>query len=348
MPAAIGTRATIVPTLVPMDIDMKQAAINKIREFCQKMNTLCVRAQKDDAYAVASALAMDSGLFMLYKSDTSIEGQSKAANVEELLNSVKNYVEERHHEMFEEMQADGQIADGVELSESDLPPVLLNDFLENVSLLSAVDVDDDEDGSNKVALMTVHSSKGLEFPYVFVAGMEENIFPSGGFLASDTEIEEERRLAYVGITRAKKRLYLSNATSRMLFGRTERSRSSRFLAEIPDNLIELKNEPISFSSYASGRFGGFGGSFATDRPVYPSGSAQTGSRDYNQRSSFTKHISNNNSQQYAIGHRVRHKAFGEGLIISAVPMANDVMLEIAFDKVGTKRIMSNFAKLEII
>ena len=130
------------------------------------------------------------------------------------------------------MQADGQIADGVELSESDLPPVLLNDFLENVSLLSAVDVEDDEDGSNKVALMTVHSSKGLEFPYVFVAGMEENIFPSGGFLASDTEIEEERRLFYVAMTRAKKILQLAFAQTRTRNGKHESNSPSRFVREI--------------------------------------------------------------------------------------------------------------------
>jgi len=216
---------------------LKQAAIAKIRTFCQMMNGFCVRAVKEDAYAVASAIAMDSGLYMFYKSDTSIEGQSRTSNIEELLNSVKNYTEERHNEMFEEMQADGQVAEGVELAESDLPPVTLNDFLENVSLLSAVDVEEDEDSSNKVALMTVHSSKGLEFPYVFVAGMEENIFPSGGYLASETEIEEERRLFYVAMTRAKKELQLAFAQTRTRNGKHESNSPSRFVREIDVRFI---------------------------------------------------------------------------------------------------------------
>ena len=166
---------------------LKSPAIKKIREFCEMMSRLSVRAHKEDAYAVASAIAMDSGIFIHYKSDTSIEGQARMANVEELLNSVKTYIDERHNEMFEEMQAEGEVTDGVELTAEDMPVVTLNDYLENVSLLSAVDVEDEDGGNNKISLMTVHSSKGLEYPYVFVTGMEENIFPSGGFLASESE-----------------------------------------------------------------------------------------------------------------------------------------------------------------
>ena len=110
---------------------LKAPAVKKIREFCEMMDKLAVRAHKDDAYAVASAIAMESGIFMLYKSDASIEGQARAANVEELLNGVKTYVEEKQNEIFEEMQAEGQVAEGVELAASDLPAVLLIDYLEN-------------------------------------------------------------------------------------------------------------------------------------------------------------------------------------------------------------------------
>ena len=124
---------------------LKAPAVKKIREFCEMMNRLCLRVQKDDAYTVATALAMESGLLMFYKSDTSIEGQARTANIEELLNSVKSYIEERHNEMFEEMQAEGEIAEGVELTAADLPVVTLGEYLENVSLLSAVDVEDDEE-----------------------------------------------------------------------------------------------------------------------------------------------------------------------------------------------------------
>ena len=367
---------------------LKQAAINKIREFCQKMNTLCVRAQKDDAYAVATALAMDSGLFMLYKSDTSIEGQSKAANVEELLNSVKNYVEERHHEIFEEMQADGQIADGVELSESDLPPVLLNDFLENVSLLSAVDVEDDEDGSNKVALMTVHSSKGLEFPYVFVAGMEENIFPSGGFLASDTEIEEERRLFYVAMTRAKKILQLAFAQTRTRNGKHESNSPSRFVREID---VRYVANPLTRDDddapAESGGSGGFwkkssGGSFKPGYQYGQSSRAEVVRRapagngpDYGRRDQtlrrepsygpgsapqpvrrpqpVPKRVSDVEFEatpilQLRAGQRIEHNRFGFGQIMEISGQATDLKAKIAFDDHGEKILLLKYAKIRVV
>ena len=139
--------------------------------------------------------------------------------------------------MFEEMQADGSVSEGAEITAADLPTVTLGDFLENVSLLSAVDMEDEEETSNKIALMTVHSSKGLEFPYVFVTGMEENLFPSGGFLATESEIEEERRLFYVAMTRAKKAVVFSFASTRMRNGKHESNSPSRFVREVDPQYI---------------------------------------------------------------------------------------------------------------
>ena len=227
---------------------LKPAAIRKIREFCDMVARLCLRSNKEDAYTVAAATAMDSGLLMFYKSDTSIEGQSRTANVEELLNSIRIFIEEKHNEYMEEMQAEGMVGDGIELTASDLPVVTLGDYLENVSLLSAVDVSDDE-SSNKIALMTVHSSKGLEFPYVFVAGMEENIFPSGGFLASESEVEEERRLFYVAMTRAKKVLQLSFSSTRTRNGKHESNSPSRFIKEVD---MQYVANPLSDDSDNAG------------------------------------------------------------------------------------------------
>ncbi len=245
---------------------LKPAAIQKIKAFCEMLGTLCVRSQKEDAYTVATAIAMESGLLLHYKSDTSIEGQARTANVEELLNSVKNYIEEKQSEMFEEMQAEGLVGEGVELTAADLPVVTLGDFLENVSLLSAVDLEDEEDSNNKIALMTVHSSKGLEFPYVYVAGMEENIFPSGGTLASEMEIEEERRLFYVAMTRAKKAVSLSFAQTRMRNGKHESNSPSRFVREVDSQYIanpltsvfgdEQDDEPRQGFGGGWNRFGG--------------------------------------------------------------------------------------------
>jgi DNA helicase-2/ATP-dependent DNA helicase PcrA len=242
---------------------LKAAAIKKIREFCDMMARLCLRSNTEDAYAVAAAIAMESGLYAFYKSDTSIEGQSRTANVEELLNSVKNYIEERQNELFEEMQAEGLVEDGVELSATDLPVVTLGDYLENVSLLSAVDVNDDENGTNRVALMTIHSSKGLEFPYVYVAGMEENIFPSGGFLASESEIEEERRLCYVAMTRAGKVLQFSFAATRTRNGKHESNSPSRFIREVDVKFISnpLTEDDVAGQEDNEPSFGGWGKRF---------------------------------------------------------------------------------------
>ena len=231
---------------------LKAAAIKKIRDFALMMSGFSSRVVNEDAHSVAVSLAADTGIYIMYKQDTSIEGQAKAANVEELLNGVKTFVEERHGEDFEQMQVDGDVEEGVELSAADLPVVTLADYLENVSLLSAADTAEGEDGedvNNKISLMTVHSSKGLEFPYVFVAGMEENLFPSGGSLASAQDVEEERRLFYVAMTRAKKCLQLTFASSRMRNGKHENNSPSRFIREIDtryiSNPLQVKDSEVA-------------------------------------------------------------------------------------------------------
>lgn len=136
----------------------------------------------------------------------------------------------------------------------------LGDFLENISLLSNVDVEDEEDTNNKIVLMTVHSAKGLEFPYVYVAGLEENLFPTGGMLASPADIEEERRLFYVAMTRAKKAVCLSFANTRMRNGKHESNSPSRFIKEIDSEYVAnpLRNDDFADST-TDDDFPGFGG-----------------------------------------------------------------------------------------
>ena len=250
MAAAVEYKTSLFKAAFAEDLErfgLKAPAIKKIREFCYMVDKVAVRIPKEDAYAVASAIAMESGIYLSYKSDTSIEGQARVANIDELLNSVKSYIEERHSEMFEEMQAEGEITEGAEITASDMPVVTLNDYLENVSLLSAVDVEEGEDDNNKISLMTVHSSKGREYEYGYVVGMEENIFPSGGFLASESEIEEERRLFYVAMTRAKKALGLSFTQTRMRHGKTESNSPSRFVREIEKQYIQNPGALVSDS-----------------------------------------------------------------------------------------------------
>lgn len=351
---------------------LKAAAIKKIREFCEMMSRLSVRAHKEDAYAVASAIAMDSGIFIHYKSDTSIEGQARMANVEELLNSVKAYIDERHNEMFEEMQAEGEVAEGVELTSEDLPAVTLNDYLENVSLLSAVDVEDEDGGNNKISLMTVHSSKGLEYPYVFVTGMEENIFPSGGFLATETEIEEERRLFYVAMTRAKKVLALSFAQTRMRNGKHESNSPSRFVKEVdqkyimnPLSAVSDDDEPRQsfagvwkkqpFASRSGYQYG------QSSRPVVekrtpartPDPRPVSAPRPLSRPQPVPKRVPDSEFVptpilQLKAGQRIEHNRFGYGKIVEISGAVTDLKAKIQFDEHGEKILLLKYAKIRAV
>ena len=365
---------------------LKAAAIKKIREFCKMMMEFTVRSSREDAYKVAASLSLDSGLYAFFKMDNSIESQAKAANIDELLNSVKSYVEERNNDYFEEMQADGQIGEGVELTDADFPVVTLPEYLENVSLLSAVDVEEDEDSANRIALMTVHSSKGLEFPYVYVAGMEENLFPSGGFMASENDIEEERRLFYVAMTRAEKSVQLSFATTRMRHGKTESNAPSRFIREIDSRYIvnplpSGKDEDMDNGSttsfrgrqhdgYPSGsRYGAGQGAISRTRPESripgPAQASYVSARQGQtpqqkpgittfRRPNVAAPVRVPDSEfvptpilQLRAGQRVEHNRFGYGKILEIIGNSTDLKARIAFDDFGEKILVLKYAKIRV-
>ena len=381
--AAVEHKTSLFKAAFADDLEtfgLKLPAIKKIREFCEMMGKLCMRTQKEDAYTVAAALAMESGLLMFYKSDTSIEGQSRTANVEELLNSVKNYIEEKQSEYFEELQAEGMLGEGVELTAADLPVVTLNDYLENVSLLSAVDVEDDENGNNKVTLMTVHSSKGLEFPYVYVTGLEENIFPSGGFLASETEIEEERRLFYVAVTRAKKHVSLAFASTRTRNGKHESNSPSRFVREIDPKYISnplTKDDLEDTPKDTFGRWGmrgsgrneyGRSGAVRTEKSMSGMQSRPFGTSSPKPAVSPARRsepIPVRRPQaaaprvpdadfeptpilQLKAGQRIEHNRFGFGQIVEISGNPADLKAKIAFDQHGEKILILKYAKIRVV
>jgi DNA helicase-2/ATP-dependent DNA helicase PcrA len=327
---------------------------------------------REDAYDVAAAVAMQSGLLAFYKADNSIEGQSRVANIEELMNYVKAYVEERQNEMFEEMQAEGTVAEGVELAASDLPVVTLGDFLENISLLSAVDMEDEEDSNNKVALMTVHSSKGLEFPYVFVVGMEENIFPSGGWMASESEIEEERRLFYVAMTRAKKAVAFSFTQTRMRNGKHESNSPSRFLYEIDSSYVanplvkEREGGEVRRQSFSSWKKDG-GSSRPSSNTYGQSSRPEVVRRPQQplQRRPDPAPVPVRRPQTVPVrvpdadfeptpilelraGQRVEHNRFGFGKIIEITGNPADLKAKIAFDDHGEKILILKYAKIRVV
>ena len=349
---------------------LKAAAIKKIREFCNMIGELAVRAQKEDAYEVAAALAMQSGLLMFYKSDNSIEGQSRTANVEELINSVKVCIEEKHNEYFEEMQAEGEVAEGVELTAADLPVVTLGEFLETTSLLSAVDMEDDEDSANKITLMTVHSSKGLEFPYVFVAGMEENIFPSGGWMASESEIEEERRLFYVAMTRAKKAVAFSFTQTRMRNGKHESNSPSRFIYEVDSQYIsnpltkereagEVKRESFgswkkeNYPSKPGYQYGKSSRPEVERRPSLQPVQPRTAPTPIRRPQPVAPRAVDANFEptpilQLRAGQRIEHNRFGFGQILEISGTPADLKAKIAFDDHGEKILILKYAKIRVV
>lgn len=204
----------------------------------------------------------------------------------------------------------------------------LSDFLEDVALITDIDsYNEDEDA---VVLMTLHSAKGLEFPVVFIPGMEEGIFPGNQSMYSDEDLEEERRLAYVGITRAKEKLYLVNAQQRMLYGQTSRNMPSRFLREIPASVTQ----DVSVKSYRTNT----ATAFRSAPAVRSSESAVKFGKVGNTAQKSTV--------DYKVGDTVLHKTFGTGTILTLQPMGNDVLMEVSFDKAGTKKMMANFARLE--
>ena len=356
--AAFDKKTTLFRAAFSDDLEnygLKQAATDRLRAFCNLISGFSARVPGDEAGELSVSIAVESGILGMYKADTSVEGQSKSANVEELLNSVKTFVEERKNEYFEEMLA-GSTED-MEITQADLPVVTLGDFLENVSLLSAVDVEDGEDSDNKVTLMTVHSSKGLEFPYVFITGLEENLFPSGGFLASESDIEEERRLFYVAVTRAEKAVWLTFSATRMRNGKHESNYPSRFIREIDSRYI--LNPLGSDDGDAAVRDSGHGGSSFAGRPVSrgfrtpapaPRSSGVTPFRKPAAAVPEERSAGFEPSpvMQLAVGQRVEHNRFGFGVIREISGNASDRRARILFDDFGEKNLMLNYAKIRIV
>ena len=295
-------------------------AYGKLKDFASLIDRLTERSDEMPIHEFFQLLVTETGYLASLEAQGD-EGKDRLDNVNEFASSILSYEKE-----------------------NDSPT--LSGFLEEIALIT--DMDREEEERDRVWLMTMHTAKGLEFPVVFLVGAEEGIFPgTQSIYGEKDDMEEERRLAYVGITRAKNRLYITHASSRMLFGRTERNMPSRFLSEIPDELIEKQESAFSYHAFsgfgkASGRsYGGTRDSFGFyEEPQKP--------RTAPSYAAKAKAAAPVKTAGFRVGQRVRHKAFGEGTVISAVAMGNDMMLQIAFDTVGTKKLMSNFAHLESV
>lgn len=211
----------------------------------------------------------------------------------------------------------------------------LSSFLEDVALVS--DIDSYNETDDAVVLMTLHSAKGLEFPVVFIPGMEEGIFPGNQSIYSEEDLEEERRLAYVGVTRAKEKLYLINARQRMLYGTTNRNMASRFIREIPLSVTE----DITMDNNIN-RSGGF---TSKNNAITQNNPNKVNTENAHKFGQVQAQAVNSNVD-YNVGDTVVHKAFGTGVILSKTAMGGDFLLEIAFDKAGTKKLMAKFSKIQ--
>ena len=345
------------------------ASINKVALYAQEQeisfyDALCV-AEQVPGLGKAAAKIRPFVLFI-----QSMKAKAKLLSVADLLQEVietTGYVRELEAEGTDEAEArieniDELISKAVDYAEGEEAPTL-NGFLENVALVA--DIDSFDENSDYVVLMTLHSAKGLEFPNVYLAGLEDGLFPSYMSITSDNsqaEIEEERRLAYVGITRAKKNLTITSARVRMVRGQTQYGKVSRFVREIPPELLsgkiyepKTKEEPIEQStfrkarkafrtvpSYGGSGYGkevgeGYGSTFRSSKATKPVYTKVENQRDFG---------SAGGALSYQVGDRVRHIKFGDGEVMAIVSGGRDYEVTVDFDKVGTKKMFASFAKLK--
>ena len=347
------------------------ASINKVALYAQEQeisfyDALCV-AEQVPGLGKAAAKIRPFVLFI-----QSMKAKAKLLSVADLLQEVietTGYVRELEAEGTDEAEArieniDELISKAVDYAEGEEAPTL-NGFLENVALVA--DIDSFDENSDYVVLMTLHSAKGLEFPNVYLAGLEDGLFPSYMSITSDNsqaEIEEERRLAYVGITRAKKNLTITSARVRMVRGQTQYGKVSRFVRELPPELLsgkiyepKTKEEPIEQSafqkarkafrtvpSYGGSGYGkevgeGYGSTFRSSKATKPVYTKVENQRDFG---------SAGGALSYQVGDRVRHIKFGDGEVMAIVSGGRDYEVTVDFDKVGTKKMFASFAKLKKI
>jgi len=311
----------------------------KIAGFIKLIDEFRTFATTNDVYEVASEVLNKSGILADLKSETSYENISRLENIEELLNSIKDFVEHSKKE--------------------NINPTLA-EYLSTVSLLTDADNDDDED-KDKVSLMTVHAAKGLEFDYIFIAGMEEGLFPSGMLTGRNEEIEEERRLFYVALTRAKKRVTISYAKNRYRWGKPVQCSPSRFIFEIDPKYIDFKSTEVKsadslFSNDIETR-----STDSTRRHPDPIVQSQVRNAlimqkrrllDMNTARQRTQAPASypvtNHQGNLKTGMRVCHHQFGEGTIVAIEGVEPNQKATVHFDSEGEKKLLLKFARLQII
>lgn len=287
-------------------------AANKLQEFAHKLHDAIDYAKDHSVTGLTEKILDDFGYTAALKAEHTIEADTRLENLDEFLSVTKRF--------DDKYEADDDESDR------------LSDFLAEVSLLS--DQDDIED-DNQVTLMTLHAAKGLEFPVVFLIGMEDGIFPLSRAMLDESELEEERRLAYVGITRAREELYLTNAFSRMMYGRSQTNPPSRFLDEIDAKDLETESSSgIRTTSSFKAQTAPFAQKYERARAqVYTTAKKASGAVGAEKKG-------------WNVGDQVEHKAWGRGVVMKVNGQGEDMELDIAFADKGVKRLLAAFAPIK--
>ena len=363
--AALAKNITMPEAIKTLNLEeagIKSATALKMKYFLEAIAQIREKMPYQNAYDIAFEANQKFGIIDSMKQDTSLEAQSRVENIEELYNSIKEFVEDGEAE-YAEMEAEGY----------DAPIVTLDLYLENVSLISDLDGNDKEEDKNKVSLMTVHSSKGLEFGHVYIVGMEENLFPSVGATSDENEVEEERRLFYVALTRAEKSVKLSFAHSRMKWGTHVNNRPSRFLKEIDKEYI--LNPLTDFEEELHTKFNDapnrFGSRVVSGKPGIGGGYSRTGSGGMASRTATGGGISRpvgngpvaipsavrkapdpnfvaDSPSKIAAGQTVEHDRFGIGVVVSVEGDPLNLKAIVDFKDGGRKTLLLKFAKIRIV
>lgn len=317
---------SISPMQVVQQIDQARLSINagtknKITEFAQLIRGFQILATEKDAYEVGQHISSSTGLLKELYTDRTPEGVSRYENIQELLSGMKEFTE-------------------IELTEeekSEANPRALGSFLEDVALLTDVDVKDKkEDNDPKVSMMTIHAAKGLEFPYVFIAGLEEDLFPSQLSVNSRADLEEERRLFYVAMTRAEKRAFLSFASTRFRFGNMQYNEPSRFISEISQSLIESpavqKIEKRSLNKSEGYKLA----NHTIKRKLVKAANTPSNT------------IKPEEINALQVGTNVQHERFGKGEIVRLEGEMPNKKATVKFQNIGEKQLLLKFAKLQVL
>lgn len=305
---------------------LPSGTITKIEQFATMIQSMHYKLHKVDAYNLAQQISISSGLMHELVADKSEEGISKYQNTEELLNAIKDFTE-REEEPIPVMDEDEIISD----------ERTLDVFMQDIALMTDAD-DEKDDNKNKVVLMTIHSAKGLEFPYVFIVGMEENLFPSNMSLSTRAEIEEERRLFYVALTRAEKKVTLSYAETRYRWGNMTSNEPSRFLSEIDEKFLEHSTRRVPAKNGGSPQM--------QSTPVFMKKPLKK--IDQSPGGTMFDPTYTTPVDQVIPGAEVEHERFGRGKVLAVEGIGPNTKATVFFNGFGQKQLLLKFAKLKIL